>query len=533
MEHRLYMNQLGYKPHGLKAFTSTIEGAFEVIDPATGTVILSGNTSPLLHDASSGQAIAKGDFSAVNTPGHYRINLQGIQEDFVVTEQPYSEIKQALLKNFYYQRCGMALEEVFAGVWTHGACHLAKARVHGTDEWRTIHGGWHDAGDYGRYTVPAAKAVADLLLAYEWFPEAFAEPINIPNETEWPDLLIEVKYELDFLFAMQREDGACYHKVTTAQFPPLDRMPEDDLDELIISPISLTATAAFAAVMAMSARVYHELDNEYAKRCKQAALSAWDWLEQTTFNEGFHNPQDIHTGVYGDDTWLDEIYWLNAELYRLTEEQRFLEKVELTLKTGGFPLCELGWADTGGYGTLCLLSTNQELLSPSLLTMLQNTWQQEANTYVTQCSIDGFDISLLPEHYVWGSNMVVMNRAMLLITAGQLFDNDQFLQAAADHWHYLLGRNITGYCFVTGFGRKPVNNIHHRPSIADGIEAQVPGIVSGGPNYRIQDEVASAKLQGRAPAASFIDHIGSYATNEMTIYWNSPAVFVAAFADQF
>jgi len=81
---------------------------------------------------------------------------------------------------------------------------------------------------------------------------------------------------------------------------------------------------------------------------------------------------------------------------------------------------------------------------------------------------------------------------------------------------------------VTGFGDRPVTEPHHRPSVADDVDAPVPGLVSGGPNAGIQDEYAAEHLQGRAPAKSFADHEDSYATNEVTIYWNSPALFVLA-----
>lgn len=534
MGNTLFMNQLGFKPDSLKTFTSTVDGEFEIVDIADGSVVFSGRTSPLESDQASGRAVAKGDFSAWTNPGQYEMKMKHTDQAvrFDIAAQPYNDIKRALLKNFYYQRCGMALEAQYAGAWKHDACHTSDARVYGTNEYRPHRGGWHDAGDYGKYIVPAAKAVADLLLAYEWFPNAFEDKVGIPNDSTLPDLLAEVKYELDFFFLMQREDGAVFHKVTPTHFPALDIMPEDDHGEYIMMPVSLTATATYAATMAMAARVFHAVDEAFAEQCKQAALSAWQWLEQTDLNEGFRNPPDIHTGVYGDDVWVDELYWVNAELFRLTGEKKFLQQVEDKLEEGGFSLCDLGWASVGGYGTLCLLSMDQQLVPPALLNTLREAWEKEANLYTEQSEHDGFGISLLPEDYVWGSNMTVMNRAMQLIIAGTLFNNERYHEVALNHWHYLLGRNVLGYCYVTGFGNKPVNNIHHRPSIADIVSDQVPGMVSGGPNYRIQDETANSILQGQPPAACFIDHIHSFSTNEMTIYWNSPAVFVAAFAEQ-
>jgi endoglucanase len=73
---------------------------------------------------------------------------------------------------------------------------------------------------------------------------------------------------------------------------------------------------------------------------------------------------------------------------------------------------------------------------------------------------------------------------------------------------------------------------HHRPSGADRVKEPVPGLVSGGPNRNLEDGAAQSQLQGQPPAKCFIDDVGSYSTNEIAIYWNSPAVFVAAALSQ-
>ena len=65
---------------------------------------------------------------------------------------------------------------------------------------------------------------------------------------------------------------------------------------------------------------------------------------------------------------------------------------------------------------------------------------------------------------------------------------------------------------------------------ADGIDDPVPGLISGGPNknhcYPHTREVLG---QDTPPAKYFLDETPSADTNEIAIYWNSPAVFVGAF----
>ncbi len=539
----VFVNQAGYPLKGPKVFTAAEAGEFELVEAKSGRTLFEGVMSPLKEDRASGFAVAKGDFSGFEEAGRFLLQMKesgAASPEFAVGERPYAALEKALLKCFYFQRCGMELTAEYAGPWSHGACHLAEAHVHGNPEERYPQaGGWHDAGDYGKYTVAAVKAVADLLLAYERFPGAFAEPVGIPNSGRLPDVLAEVQFELEFLLLMQRPDGEVYHKVTTAEFPPYDCMPEFDLAELIFSPVSDTATASFAAGMALAARVYRELEPGLAERYGEAAKRAWRSLQGRPAAEGFRNPPGIITGEYGDKSRDDELYWAAAELFRLTGEAEYLQAAESKLDEGweswtavrgNALLCRLGWAYTAGYGTLSLLDAGPGLVPESLRARLFDAWTAEAEEYAERSAADGFGISLLPEEYIWGSNMLVMNRAMVLITAEGMTGDKRFGRAALAHWDYLLGRNVLGYCYVTGFGAKPVLYPHHRPSEGDGVAEPVPGMVAGGPNVRLQDETAAALLAGAAPAACYVDIMESYSTNEMTIYWNSPAVFVAAYA---
>ena len=67
---------------------------------------------------------------------------------------------------FYFQRCGMELEEKYAGRFAHKTCHTGQAYYLDAPEKKTeLSGGWHDAGDYGRYITAAAVAVGHLLYA--------------------------------------------------------------------------------------------------------------------------------------------------------------------------------------------------------------------------------------------------------------------------------------------------------------------------------------------------------------------------------
>ena len=96
---------------------------------------------------------------------------------------------------------------------------------------------------------------------------------------------------------------------------------------------------------------------------------------------------------------------------------------------------------------------------------------------------------------------------------------------------YIFGKNATGYSFLTGFGSKQVMNPHHRPSAADDIVEPVPGFIVGGPNKDKQDR-RDVEYNSDYPARSYADVVESYASNEVCLNWNAPAVFVLGYLEQ-
>ncbi|MFD2700280.1 glycoside hydrolase family 9 protein [Paenibacillus shunpengii] len=528
---KILVNQIGYPLRGNKlVILRGSSSTFHIRDIATSEIVYSAQAQDGVEDLCSGDHLFQGDFSSFEEPGQYRIEDEEGNKSapFMISEQPYDEVHAGLLKAFYYLRCGEDLDEEYAGVWKHKACHTSPGYVHTNPDQRLDgNGGWHDAGDYGKYVVAGAKALADLMLSWELYSEAFAYSVPLPeSDGVLPDVLHECKVELEFLLKMQDTvTGGSYHKLTTKQFPGLDVMPEEDEDELVFAPISATATAASCAVMAVAARIYDTYDAEFADRCLTSAKRSWTWLEAHPDEPGFKNPPDIYTGEYGDGCDLDERYWAATELYFSTGESVYHDAIKGYVQ-GDFPKCELGWADMGGYGTVRYLLADEQEKDTALYADLKGHLMNEADRLLEISKQDGYGISLMEDDYIWGSNMVVMNRAMLLLLAHKLCGNVEYEQAALGHVHYILGLNVLDLSYVTGFGEHSVMHPHHRPSVGDSVELPVPGMLAGGPNKHLNDECMRAHLQGKPAAACYIDDEDSYAGNEITIYWNSPAVFV-------
>ncbi len=516
------INQLGYRPADKKiAVFSGKDTRFEVVDKTTGKVVYTGDITGSVQDAPTGQTVSYGDFTALTTKGEYTIKTANLGESFpfAISEDVYDNAFTAVVEMFYMQRCGTELSKDRAKDFAHAACHTGLATVYGTNTKLDVSGGWHDAGDYGRYVVPGAKAAADLMLAYQLNPGAFANPLS----STIPVIVDEVRYELEWLLKMQdKASGGVYHKVTTKAFEG-EVMPETVTEELVLAPISTNATGTFAAVMAMASNLYQPYDAAFSKRCLAAAEKAWGFTLKNPSNT-FKNPEDILTGEYGDLTTKDERFWAAAELLKATGKKEYNDYIVAAFQE--LIPSGLGWASVGSYGTYAYLTTAPDKVDSALAAKLKNDLLKEAKKLLELSDYDGYKISL-GRSYPWGSNMSVANNAMLLLIANLIEPDVAYSQSAADHLNYLFGVNCLSYSFVTGFGTQSPNNTHHRPSMA--IGKTLPGMLVGGPNSNLEDPFARAVLEGLPPAQCYADNAQSYSTNEITIYWNSPLVFLLSY----
>src|SRR5689334_24891447 len=111
--------------------------------------------------------------------------------------------------------------------------------------------------------------------------------------------------------------------------------------------------------------------------------------------------------------------------------------------------------------------------------------------------------------YNWAGNSGAANQGILLIRAYVLSMDIKYLEGALSNMDYILGRNATGYSFITGIGSKTPMHPHHRQSEADGIVDPVPGLVVGGPNLGMQD---SCIYPLKEIETAYVDVVCSYAS---------------------
>lgn len=515
------VDQIGYKTNDKKIASvktdSTGEEEFIVCDANTNETVYTGLLGEPVHDYGSDREVRQADFSELTESGeYYVVTNEGASYTFWINDNPYTEVYRDAVLMLYKQRCGNEIKDI--GAFSHGACHTENAVVYGNESVSVdVSGGWHDAGDYGRYTVSTAKTIADLLLSYEDFGIE-DDQMGIPESGNGiPDLLDEARIGLDWMLKMQDpETGGVYHKVTCATFPETVA-PEEETDQLILSPISITATGDFAACLAKASVIYKDIDPEFSANALDAAKKAWEYMGSLDKFLGFKNPSDIVTGEYPDDKTLDERYWAAVELYLAGVEDGtvgFIDEVGTDdIKEG------LGWADMGLYANYDLTKSDDATFAAKGKDQIIAS----ADELIAQAPKTGYNLGF-GSGFPWGSNMMVANHGELLYMASKLTGEEKYSEMAKHQLHYLFGTNALGYCFVTGYGTLSPENPHHRPSQVAG--QAVSGMLVGGPNKNLDDPYAIAVLKEESPATSYVDNVQSYSTNEVAIYWNSPLIYL-------
>ena len=515
------IDQVGYRPDSRKVAVFrdvTDQKEFKVVNADTKKIVYTGTLGDSITNSSAEETNKLGDFSSVKTAGKYYISCEGLDDSytFEIGDKVYSNLLDDSVRMLYLQRCGVKVEDEEFG---HEACHTSLATIYGTSEKIDVSGGWHDAGDYGRYVVPAAKAVADLLYAYDAAPELYSDSIGIPESGNGtPDVLDEVRFELEWMLKMQAPDGGAYHKVSCATFPGYV-MPTKETGELIVTPVSSTATADFCASMALASEFYKKYDADFAKKCLAAAEKSWAWLEKNP-SFIFTNPKDIVTGDYGDITDKDERYWAAIQMYRATGDNKYIANV-------GSAYTGLDWTTVGDYGNIAILTMKDADKNSAIYTNAKAAVLKQADKMVTLTASSPYGAAMTM--YNWGSNMTIANNGIILGLADQLTGDSKYMDAANAQLDYLLGTNPVATCFVSGYGTVSPQNPHHRPSMAVGHAMK--GMLAGGVNQNLEDSAAKAYCKESPAAKCYIDNSESYSTNEITIYWNSPLTYLLSLTE--
>jgi hypothetical protein len=523
------VNQFGYRPSDRKVAVIAdprlgannqqrySPGAnLQLRNAVTGEVALEVSPTPWKQGAvhaQSGDVVWWLDFSALNTPGQYEIfdpTQQVKSFAFAIDDHIYSHVLKHAVRNFYYQRCGTPKLAQYAGEkWVDAACHLqdrACRSILAPDDPSTakdLSGGWHDAGDYNKYTNFTYITLHNLLMAYRNYPEVFPDNYSIPESGNGiPDLLDEIRWELDWLLKMQLPDGQVLGKVSVTQFQA-SSPPSTDGAPRFYAPAFHSSARTFSSVMAHAHTIFKTIPQleTYADTLLQAAIRSWEWLEA---NPGFSSYNNQGFGSANPET--SEIEQLSRQtaaavlLFEATGQAKYRDYFDAHYQQ----MQPYAW----GYWypfepviqQLMLLYTRMPGATPQVKANILARFEQafrsgnpELLTAVNNQE-DAYRAFLKDADYVWGSNLAKAHMGLIYLDAAKYLDNASFADTGQDYLHYLLGVNPFAWCFLSNMdhlgAKKSLNEVYHNwfsygtefSNAKTSAKGPAPGFLSGGAN---------------------------------------------------
>ncbi len=513
------LNSLGFLPQSSKKASIVGEPKTFTIKRADNqSIVFNGKVSEPVFQKDVNQNVTLADFSSLNKEGKYYIELtDGNKSDiFEISKTVYNQAFYTSMRAFYLWRCGTVVDEMYNGHhYLHEACHLNDGYEDyqgKPDQKRDGTGGWHDAGDYGKYVVNAGITVGMMFLAWDNFQDNLKKfRLDLPETAKgYPDFLKEIKWEIDWLFTMQYSDGSgrVSHKLTAKNFEPFCK-PEEDKQKRYFTDWSSAATADFVGMMAQSARYFMPFDKTYAQKCLNAAKLSYNFLKAHPEDKGFVQGEFV-TGGY-QTTDKDDRLWAASEMWETTGSDEYLKDFEEQATEQNFQIDEdWDWQDVSNLGMFTYALSKRSGKNQEIEKAIKKNIIDVANLIAFKTASDVYGRP--STKYYWGCNGTLAREVINLQVANKLSPNKNYTKASQDVISHIFGRNYYNRSFVTGLGINPPMNPHDRRSGSDSEKEPWPGYLVGGGHT----------------ANGWNDLQEDYRTNEIAINWQGALVYALA-----
>lgn len=443
----ILVDQVGYAKDSNKI--AIIRGelppdTFTIMEADTDQAVYTGKIDQKGYDEENGIYISYGDFTDFSTPGRYYIQaaIIGQSYPFEIADQPYDDLFQTALKQYYYNRCGLTLSSELAGEAAHNACHAREAQMKEEASVKLdVTGGWHMDEMGTRDVVRGCQTVNSLLLAYELYPDMFRDEVGIPESGNGiPDLLDEIKYEIDWLLKMQdSKSGAVYASVSSVDNKATGYI-------LYIDGVTMDATIQFAATMAKFSYLYQNYDREFATQCLKASDRAYRYAQK-----------------YLGDVSQEEYFYASTELYRATGASGYHTVIKNYLTQNPVTKME---NDFIFWGCVTYLSTKQRVdinLCSDVIQVLMH--EVEQISYASKSSK-----LLVNANKEQGSSTEILRNLSRLAVVDHIITNHEYATVLENHLHYLLGRNLQSVSYLDEVGSRNYKDIDETQGIMNHID---------------------------------------------------------------
>ncbi len=365
-----------------------------------------------------------GYFTDLVEDGNYYIytDVIGSSYSFRIKNDLYDDIYKKACKTYYLNRCGTNLSETYAGDDAHLACHTDESSLQEDPSKKIdVSGGWHLNSQADRDVVLGCKIAQNLLLAYEMNPDAQGDENDLPESGNGiPDILDEIKYEVDWLIKMQDErTGGVYGSVTTSRESEQDLMQA----QTVVTPITMEATIRFATLLSDFGYQYQKFDSAFANDCLKCADRAFSLFMR---NEDVkQSPGAFHAA---------------SQLYRATGSTSYEQVLTAWFQRDDFS-DRFNEDDDVFLGGITYISTSQKVnveVCDRIMKLLMSKASQIA------------DASKKSSFLVSSEDHAQLLDDMRTITiTDHIIYNYEYTTIIENHAHYLMGRNPEAVNYIT------------------------------------------------------------------------------------
>ena len=385
-------------------------------------------------------------------------------------------------------------------------------------------GGYHDAGDYGKFGLPLASSLTNLA----WGGLQFAKGYAASGQSD--DLLAAVKWGTDYLLKCNVLDASGKTTFFVAQVGDADAdhaLWQPAETETILRPaMAVTASkpgsdvaGGSAAALASASILFRRSgDLAYADKLLSSAIALYQFADtyRGKYSDSIPAVQAFYNSYSGYYYELaNGAVWLaQAVQAQGGDGSAYLNKA-LTLYNTNIGGLNKGWTgnwDDSSYATAVLLA--QQSGSTAIKQQVEgwlNNWVTGGNgVQVTEGGLRWIS--------QWGSLRYAANTAFLAdVYASSVNDpNGAYTALAQQTVDYILGANPRQSSYLVGYG----NNFPQQPHSREASGVGWDGFANGLPNAHIN---FGALVGGptQADDFSYIDLRTDYVSNEIALDYNA------------
>lgn len=470
----------------------------------------------------SGTDVIRLDFSNFNSPGRYRVSVDGIGCSYpfnIDEENTWKHAFEISLKGVFNHRSGIPMLPPFTdfvrprsfhpddGVKVYqSTCSLLNSgnglNALGTDKnnfgnlvagktdilvpeaW----GGTMDAGDWDRRInhLFTPRLYLELI---ELNPEYFKNIcLNIPESgNDLPDLVDEALFGLDIYRRMQMPDGGIRGGVESSEHPNEGSTSwQESLTVLAYAP-DHWSSYLYAGVAARAAYVLEMLGKyEKAGIWEESAVKAMEWAE-VEYKKWVSSPDYAQVRQRAKNAVPAERNLAAIELYRLTKNNRW-HQVFLSTQ-------EEYCRDEAAFIYTRLAKS---LVDTKIQEKLLDDLMAEANQLVNASAKSAYGITTgIPGRPLGGyASTFSIPASPVLVRAHALSGDQQYLKTILRSALFSAGANPMNLCLTTGLGENHVVNALHEDSKHTGQPAPI-GISVFGPSELSSNAKPGSDVEAR------------------------------------